>query len=44
MSVTRGSVAWITDFTAPTVYKHRVHTEDNEAGCYHVTGAQIMAT
>lgn len=39
-SLTHGSFTRITGFKAPTAHKHRVHTEDNEAGCYHVTLAE----
>lgn len=31
---------WVTGISAYIAYKHRVHTTDNEAGCYHVIVAQ----
>lgn len=39
-SLKHSSFTWITGFKAPTAHKHRVHAEDNEAGCYRVTLAE----
>lgn len=39
-SLAHGSFTRITGFKAPTAHKHRVHAEDNEAGCYRVTLAE----
>lgn len=40
ISDTVGSAVWVTGISAYIAYKHRVHTTDNEAGCYHVIVAQ----
>lgn len=39
-SLAHGSFTRITGFKAPTAHKHRVHAEDNEAGCYRLTLAE----